>query len=117
MIQTAANTGFCPLQNLFCVSSSFDSVNSNPSCFSKTQPLLLAQKTCLQVVGAGAGGTLESSVVTHPRTPTPALLSKKQRQARRYPTPRVPVVRAPSSGGGWAAHDAALCTPGVGLQG
>lgn len=115
MIQAAANTGFCPLQNLFRVQF-LDSVELQSELLLKTQPLLLAQKTCLQVVGAGAGGTLESSghTSTHPH-PRPSLKSR----GRPVATPR-PVSQSsepPSSGGGWAAHDAALCTPGVGLQG
>ena len=83
------DSGLCPLQNLFRVQF-LDSVELQSELFLKAY--LSAQKTHLQVVGAGTGDTVECSGLT---SMPPRPFSQKQRQARLYPASHVPVVGAP----------------------
>ena len=84
MIQAAADTGLCPLQNLFRVQF-LDSVELQSELLLKAHPS--AQKTGLQVVGAGIGETVECSG----HTSTPPAPSRKSRG-----TPSLPRIPCPS---------------------
>lgn len=111
MIQAAADTGLCPLQNLFRVQF-LDSVELQSELLLKAH--LSAQKTGLQVVGAGIGDTVECSGHTS-TPPAPSRKSRGRPISTSHPTSQS--SEPPGAGGGWAAHNAALCTPGVGLRG
>ena len=67
------DSGLCPLQNLFRVQF-LDSVELQSELFLKAY--LSAQKTHLQVVGAGTGDTVECSGLTS--MPPPPRLSKAE---------------------------------------
>lgn len=105
----AANTGLYPLQNLFRVQF-LDSVELQSELLLKTQPLLLAQELVSRWLEL-AGGTWRA-VVTHPRTPPPALLSKAEAGPSLPHAPCPSRQSPPAALVGWAAHDAALCTLG-----
>lgn len=105
------DSGLCPLQNLFRVQF-LDSVELQSELFLKAY--LSAQKTHLQVVGAGTGDTVECSGLTS-MPPAPSLKSRGRPVST--PHPMSQSSEPPGAGGGWAAHDAALSTPGVGLWG
>lgn len=76
MIPAAANTGFCPLQNLFRVQF-LDSVELQSELLLKAHLSYLPRRLVSRWLELAQAAPWRA-VVTHPRTPTPALLSKAE---------------------------------------
>lgn len=113
MIQAAANTGFCPLHNLFCVQF-LDSVELRLEWPLKAHLSYLPRRIVFRWLGL-TQATPWSTVVPHP-CPPPLSLKSRGRPVS-TPHPGSKSSEPPGAGGGQAACDAALCTPWVGLPG